>query len=247
MVLTAVRGALGFLTRLPIGRTEEAWLALGAAPAAMVLAGYVVGGLVALPFALPLPTVTLGLAYVVALVAVTGITHLDGLADLGDAAAVHGEPARRREVMGDASLGVGGTVAVAVDVLGLTLAGVALAGLPIRVALGLVVASEVGAKLSMVVLSVLGRAAHEGLGASLTGARPRHLIVAGVLAAPGAVLAWPTVAGAVSLATALAVALGILWWARARIGGVTGDVFGATNELARLAALHAGVVAWTLS
>jgi adenosylcobinamide-GDP ribazoletransferase len=35
------------------------------------------------------------------------------------------------------------------------------------------------------------------------------------------------------------------WWARRRLGGVSGDVMGAANELARLVALHAGVIAWT--
>ncbi len=36
----------------------------------------------------------------------------------------------------------------------------------------------------------------------------------------------------------------MLWWARARLDGVTGDVIGAANELARVAALHTGLVAW---
>ena len=31
-----------------------------------------------------------------------------------------------------------------------------------------------------------------------------------------------------------------------RLGGVTGDVFGAANEIGRLAGLHAGVIVWTL-
>jgi adenosylcobinamide-GDP ribazoletransferase len=43
------------------------------------------------------------------------------------------------------------------------------------------------------------------------------------------------------------VALALLWWADAALGGASGDVFGASNELARVAGLHAGVVAWTLS
>ena len=38
-----------------------------------------------------------------------------------------------------------------------------------------------------------------------------------------------------------------LRWAQTNLGGVSGDVLGATNELARVAGLHAGVVAWTLS
>jgi len=230
-----------------MGRSERAWLALGEFPVAMVLAAYLIGLLVAVPFALPLPAVTVGLGYVLAVVGITGVTHVDGLADVGDAVVVHGTPARRREVMGDAALGVGGTVAVGVDLVGLALAGVAIAGLPLRVAVALVVASEVGAKLSMVTLAVLGRPAHEGLGASLTGASYAHLLVAGAVAGPALALAWPSLAGVACLAAALAAGLIVLGWARARVGGVTGDVFGAANELARLAALHAGVVAWTLS
>ena len=51
------------------------------------------------------------------------------------------------------------------------------------------------------------------------------------------------------LSTALLAALTAAWllrrWARRRLGGVSGDALGATNELARVAALHAGVIAWT--
>ena len=40
-------------------------------------------------------------------------------------------------------------------------------------------------------------------------------------------------------------ALVVVRWADGALGGVNGDVFGAVNELARVVALHAGVVAWT--
>jgi adenosylcobinamide-GDP ribazoletransferase len=213
----------------------------------MVIAAYVVGTLAALPFLLPLPPVTAGPAYVLALLGLTGITHLDGLADVGDAAVIHGSAAERRDVMGDSALGVGGTVAVVIDLLGLTLAGVALAGLPIRSAVAIVLVAEVAAKLAMVALAALGDPAHEGLGAHLTGAGPGTLLVGALLAVPAALLAWPSPIPAASLLLGLATSAVVLAWARARIGGLTGDVFGATNELARLVALHAGVVAWTLS
>jgi adenosylcobinamide-GDP ribazoletransferase len=247
VVLRALRGAVGFLTRVPIGRSESAWMALGEQPAVMVLAAYAVGGLVAVPVVVPLPPVTVGVGFVLAVLAVTGITHLDGLADLGDAAVVHGSPARRREVMRDTTLGVGGSVALGLALVGLALAGVGLAGLPLREAVGTVVAAEVGAKLAMVGLASVGEATHDGLGSHLTGATERDLGSGAVLALPALGLTWPSPVAAVSLLAGLVASAVVLAWARARLGGVSGDVFGATNEVARLAALHAGVVAWTLS
>ncbi|MUW16062.1 adenosylcobinamide-GDP ribazoletransferase, partial [Halorubrum sp. CBA1125] len=124
---TALRGALGFLTRLPVGRDEATWEAFVQSPATFPVVGYLVGALVALPFLLPAPAPTVALAFPVAVYAATGITHLDGVADLGDAAVVHGDAAARRAVLKDSALGVGGTVALVAVVLGLATAAFALA------------------------------------------------------------------------------------------------------------------------
>lgn len=244
MVLTAVRGALGFLTRLPVGRSDRAWAALGEAPAVMVLAAYPIGALAALPL-LWLPGPVAALAYPLVLVATTGITHADGLADLGDAVVIHGSPAERRAVMHDAQTGVGGALALGLDLIGLALAGLALAGAPHLVTLGVVVAAEVGAKLGMVTMAVLGNAAHEGMGAHVVGASPIQLVAGVVLGIPAALVAWPLIAPAVALPAAVVGGLAVFAWAHSRLGGVSGDVFGAANEVARLLALHVGVVAWT--
>lgn len=239
----AVRGAIGFLTRFPIGRSERAWNALGGTPAVMVPTAYLIGAIAAIPI-LVLPEATAGVAYPVVLIALTGIAHADGLADLGDAAVVHGPPAERREVMRDTVTGVGGTAALALDILGLAVAGVALAGAPVRVALGIVVAAEVGAKLSMVGLAVLGGSSHPGMGAHFLDAHPTQLVMAVGLAIPAGLLGWPAPAPAVALLAAPVAAAAVAAWASAKLGGLSGDVFGATNEVARLAGLHAGVVAW---
>lgn len=244
MVLTALRGAVGFLTRLPLGRSDRAWAAFGETPAVMVLAAYPIGLLAALSL-LWLPAAVAAISYPLVLVAATGITHADGLADLGDAAVVHGSAADRRAVMADAQTGVGGSLALGLDVVGLTLAGLALAGTPARLALGVVVAAEVGAKLAMVTVAVVGNSAHEGIGAHVVGASPVQAIAGAVFAVPAAVVAWPRVAPGVALFAALLGGAVVYAWARDNIGGVSGDVFGAANEVARLLALHAGVVAWT--
>ncbi|WP_235853570.1 adenosylcobinamide-GDP ribazoletransferase [Halosimplex salinum] len=246
---TALRGALGFLSRLPVGRDERAWEAFRTAPWTLPVAGYVLGALVAVPVALalvtPAPAVTVALVYVLAVVALTGINHFDGVADLGDAVVVHGDAERRREVMGDTVLGVGGTLAVAVVVAGLALGAAGLAALPLTAAVGLLVAAEVAAKVAMATLVALGSAAQDGFGAAVADeTRPRGLVVPLVLAAPAAVLTLPSLAALGALVGALVVAVGLLWWARRRLGGVTGDVVGAANELARVAALHVGLVVW---
>jgi adenosylcobinamide-GDP ribazoletransferase len=246
VALTAVRGALGFLSRLPVGRDEDAWEAFAATPVSFPVAGYAIGALVAVPLLLPGPAPTIALLFVAGVYAVTGITHVDGVTDLGDAAAVHGDAARRRAVTKDAAVGAGGALAGALVVFGLGAAGAALADLPAGAAL-LVVAAEVGAKTGMALLVCLGSAPHEGLGSALTGnARPRSAVPVALVAVPAGALTWPRVLPSLSaLLAAVAVALLVRRWARRTLGGVSGDVLGAANELARVAALHAGVVAWT--
>jgi len=247
VVLTALRGAVGFLTRVPVGSDERAWNALGERVSVVVLVGYGVGLVAGLSVLLPVPAATLALLYPLAVVLVTGINHTDGLADLGDAVVVHGDPARRRAVMDDTAVGVGGIVAVGLALVGLAGGAVSLATLPTRAAIGLAVAAEVGAKLSMVTLAVVGRPSHRGLGSHLLGAGWVTLAVALALGGPATLLAWPSLAGLPTVAVGPILGVGLWLWARARLGGVSGDVFGAANELARVAGLHAGVIVWTLS
>jgi adenosylcobinamide-GDP ribazoletransferase len=77
------------------------------------------------------------------------------------------------------------------------------------------------------------------------GAGPRAVALALAVAVPAALFGWPTPAGLAAVAAGPLVAVGLLWWARANLGGPSGDVLGASNELARVVALHAGVVVWT--
>lgn len=248
-MLTAVRGALAFLTRLPVGGGERAWNAFRRTPVAFVVAGYVVGVLVALPHSLPVPVPTVVTCYLATLYLVTGITHVDGLADLGDAAAVHGTAVDRREALEDPGVGVGGALAVGVTLVALTLAGLGVAGAGPRVAIRIVLAAEVSAKTGMAGMAALGTPGHEGLGSAVVGeAGPASLLPVVAAALPVA-LAAPTGAApalAVTLLTGPAVAVLVGRWATRALGGVTGDALGAANELGRIAALHAGVVTWTL-
>ncbi|WP_232700790.1 adenosylcobinamide-GDP ribazoletransferase [Halobacterium wangiae] len=251
MVLTALRGALGFLTRLPVGHGGESWQAFRGSPWAFPLAGYAVGALLAVPLLAlrtPAPGTTVAFAYVAWVVAVTGINHLDGVADVGDAAVVHGDRADRHAVLKDSAVGVGAAAAIALVFLGLAFGALGVVSFPLEIALAVVVAAEVGAKLGMAAVACLGTATHEGLGSQFTErASEADLLPAAVVAVPAVALSWPSPVASGALAGAVAVSLLALWWVRRLLGGVSGDAFGLVNEVGRVAGLHAGVIVWTLS
>jgi adenosylcobinamide-GDP ribazoletransferase len=260
VVVTALSGALGALSRLPVGRSEAAWDAFRRAPLTFPLAGYVIGALVASPFLLtgapltaflgigvPLPTAAV--CYLVVLYSLTGISHVDGLADLADGAAIHGEADERLAVMADSMTGAAGTLAVSLAVVTLALGALAIAGAGPALAFAAVLCAEVSAKTGMATLVCFGGAAHEGLGSQLVAGSDWRSFVPVASAAFPVLLLTPIRGGPALLATLLAgpaLASVLLLWSRRRLGGVTGDVLGAANELGRVVAIHAGVVVWTL-
>ncbi len=257
--LGALRAGFGFLTRLPAGKTIESdWDAFCQSPWVLPIVGFVVGGFAAIPMlatgSLPGPTVAVG--YVTAIYLLTGIHHLDGVADLGDAIVVHGDRERRRSVLKDTTTGVGAILAVSLVVAGLALGGLAVTTMPIVIAVTVVVAAEVGAKLGMATMAAFGTASHDGLGSQLIeSVGPTGLVLA-VPASISAAMIVPFAGSAAPIETS-GIAMGTLggailgatvpWvWARRRLGGINGDVFGAANEVGRLVGLHVGVIAWTL-
>jgi adenosylcobinamide-GDP ribazoletransferase len=241
---SALRGGVAFLTRLPVGGDEDDWRRFQTVPAVFPAVGYLVGAVAAVPF-LVAPDAAAALSYVVVLVALVGVTHLDGVADLADAAVVH-DGTGRRAALKDTTTGVGAVVGVAVVLVGLALGGLALSGLATRAAVAIVVASEVGAKLGMATVACAGTASHDGLGAGFTrAAEPALLVGPAVVAAPAALLTGIDLAAPVAVLAGPLVALAVVRWADGALGGVNGDVFGAVNEISRLVALHAGVIAWT--
>lgn len=244
MALNAIRGGVGFLTQIPLGHDEQALDAFRNTPSVFPLVGYLLGSMLILPFLLPLPAETTALVFVVWIYVITGINHIDGVADLGDAVVVHGDQERRRAVMTDTTIGVGAMVALVLTLVGFAFAGLALARVPMRF-LAIVIAAEVGAKFGLAMVACLGTASHSGLGSSFTTMLgKRELLVPAIISSPAILLTFPHPAAAVAFLGAIGTAVAVLVWARSRVGGVSGDVFGAINEWGRLVALHSGVILW---
>ncbi|WP_411799353.1 adenosylcobinamide-GDP ribazoletransferase [Halonotius sp. F2-221B] len=246
----AIRGAVGFLTRIPVGGTEADWVAFCRRAYSLPVVGYLVGGLAGSVFFLPVQPPTLVAAYLVGLYLLTGVTHADGVADLGDTLAVHGDADRKRDVLKDSATGVGGTLLLAVTLFVVALGALSFAGIGPWRALRLVVAAEVGAKLGMVLVACYGRPAHEGLGSQLVGELTHRSLAPAIAVSLPAIAAAPNglaPALVAAVATGPAVGVTVLTWGHRTLGGVSGDLLGATNEIGRALALHVGVSVWILT
>jgi adenosylcobinamide-GDP ribazoletransferase len=235
----AAAAAVAFLTRVPVGRVvqlEAADVARGAA--LFPLVGLGIGAIVgALADALADP-LTAPLAAVLAVAAgavLTGALHLDGLADAADALGAQTR-AQALEIMRDHRIGVYGALALVFDV-GLKI--VAVAVLAARGdALRFWACAACVARVSPVVLGVaLPYARATGKAGFVAAAGPAGTAIAVATGVAASVLlhAWPLALVPVAAVALLAPVL-YRW-----LGGVTGDVLGASAELTEAAALVLGV------
>jgi adenosylcobinamide-GDP ribazoletransferase len=215
----------------------------------MPLVGALVGALVgvvilaaAALFPSPLPVV-LGL---VASVIMTGALHEDGLADTIDALGGGATAERCLEIMKDSRIGTYGVLAL-VAVFALKAASLDAIG-PLTV-VGVLIAAYAGGRLAAVLaLTFLPYAGGDNVKVSRTPVRMtgRELAVAIVTAVAIGVVAMQAAVFAIASTVSLLAAALVAWIARRKIGGYTGDVLGAVEQvyeaafLAVAAALIAG-------
>lgn len=224
--------ALGFLTRLPLGRDLAPLPRLADAAWAFPLAGLVA----ALPGALILWALPGALGAILAIGAtiwLTGGLHEDGLADLADGMGAR-DPARRLEVMRDSRIGSFGVLALGL-VTALRIAALAGTDMAPLALIAVAMASRAGIAAAM----RLPPARASGLGAGA--GRPALRVLAGA-AGLAAVAALLLLGVAAALCMLAAVALAQAWLAaRAmrRLGGQTGDVLGALQQVGEAAGLVA--------
>ncbi|HZR82271.1 MAG TPA: adenosylcobinamide-GDP ribazoletransferase [Candidatus Binatia bacterium] len=239
--LGRLRLAVSFLTRIPVGAPEASPADVGRSLALFPVVGLVLGGaLAALARLLEsrLPEEVLAALLVAALAALTGALHLDGVADVFDGlGGGRGDRERTLALMRDSRIGGHGATALVLAVIAKvsTLAAVLPAG-NLRV---LVVFPAIGRWLAVLLVVVYPYARSEGLGRAFTEhAGARELALATAVTAIAA--AW-TGAGAIAAAGAAALAaLAFGAWLTRRLGGLTGDAYGAAVELGEVAFL----VAW---
>lgn len=237
-----IPAALGLLTRLPVPVNGAQATARGAAAAwAWPLAGLAVAVLAALAgwlaLLIGLPAGVAAALVLAVQVATTGALHEDGLSDSLDGLWGGATRERRLEIMKDSRIGSYGVLALILSML-LRWSAIAalLAGTGWAAAL---IAAALLSRGGMVALAAALPFARPGGLAASVGHPPRAAVaLALALALVGAFL----LTGRAGLAAAVVAALALTLWAaiaRARIGGQTGDILGAGQQIGEIAVLLA--------
>lgn len=248
--MRGLRAALGFLTVFPVGpgrrgdirglSSARAWF-----PAVGLLIGAVLAGIDlslrwlhtagsaadVVPVASQILT---GAVLVVALVAMTRALHLDGFMDTCDALLGGSSPEHRRRILKDPGVGA---FAVAGVVCLLLLKVVAVSALPDNIRPWLLILVPCISRGAMLlVMEVFPYVGGEGLGAAFLKRRCQGAPIFGatLVVAAGILLAGPWSLVLLALAGLSAWLVGTL--AGRLLGGATGDIYGAVNEIAEAVA-----------
>lgn len=230
--------ALALLTRLPIAKAgtrgaAAAWAWPLAGLVVALLAGVV--GWIALSLNLPTPVVA-GLVLATQ-IAATGALHEDGLADTADGLWGGHDTARRLEIMKDSHIGSYGVLALGLSLL------LRWSTLSALIASGSLFAPLVAvAVLSRAPMAVLAAALPNARGGGLSAHVGRPAQESATLAVGVALLLAFAALGWTMLAPVFWAALGaiaIAAIAKRKIGGQTGDILGASQQITEIAALVA--------
>lgn len=239
-----IPAALGLLTRLPVRVDSEKAANRGAAAAwAYPLIGAFIGVIAALiaagTLALGLPETVVAVFIIATQIILTGAMHEDGLADCADGFWGGWDPARRLAIMKDSQIGTYGVLALG---LSLMLRWVTLTALLSHGSVfAILVCCAMGSRAAMVgVMAVMTNARDGGLSRAV--GRPSYATasIAALVSGVAVILAFGT--GAILMiivACALAIGTGLV--ARAKIGGQTGDVLGATQQITEIGILLAAL------
>jgi adenosylcobinamide-GDP ribazoletransferase len=231
------RLALSLLTILPAGSLAE--LEPGDSGRAAIwypLVGVIIGFITAVGWGVSrlfFPLLPTSILTLVLWVILTGALHLDGLADCCDGLLSAASPERRLKIMADPHIGTFGVVGL---ILILLLKLGALYSLdPTKTFFILIFASTIS-RWFVLLAGKQPLARPEGMAADFSaGLSDRSNLMAALI--PVALIFFGGWEAAIAAAVASLAAVGIISFARARIGGVTGDVFGLIIEISEVMVL----------
>ncbi len=227
--MNGLKAILSFLTILPSKEYDLKYIAdnLYLFPIAGLIIGLIVGLLAFLTF---INSIILALLITLALLIITGLHHTDALADFADGLMVKGDKEVKQRVMHDPSTGAAGVTAIALYLIGSIISLSLLANLSLFIA---IVSSEILAKYAMVLLAYLGKPAWNGIGSLFTNLNSKRFAIS-VIITIIMIYTLADIHGIYAFILTSILASILLAIANRSFGGISGDVFGATNEIVRL-------------
>ena len=239
---------LGLLTRVPVRVDTPVPTSMVARasrwfPLVGGLIGVVSAGVLGFGVLLGLPDLATALIAIGAIVLLTGAIHEDGLADVADGFGGGFNRFARLEIMRDSRVGAYGVIALVLSI-GLKAALLAaLIGAGIQIAAVAVIVAAMASRLTPVLLMrYLARARRDGMAVAAGTPDAASVRIAWGLSLAGLLLlpSWPAML--MTLAAVLVVFVGLGALATRRIGGQTGDVLGAGQQVTELLVLLGLVV-----
>lgn len=245
---------ISFLTQIPVKknvRIEDVKAKSYLFPFVGLLIGLIVAVAAFVAFGLlGAATDIAALLTLLALYLVTGLLHLDGLADFFDGVMAPGSREEKRRAMKDDKIGIAGLFA-AIFVLLLSFFAVKTVGVDLTADAfnfnlvsfygfaSVFVIAEVSAKLSMNTCLMLGKGfdSDEGLGTLFIRSSSPMKYLAALISAVLIALLFTASFRFCIVFTGIVVAFVVSYVAKQKFGVVSGDVVGASNELARCATL----------
>jgi len=244
--MKSLRLAIGFLTIFPLAPSGQAQM--GPARAWFPFVGLALGGILAgldLAAREALPPMVVGALLVVALLVLTRAIHTEGFLDTCDGLLGGHSPSRRLEILRDSHVGA---FAVVGGVGLLLLKWALLMGIDDDMRLGLLLVFPCLSRFAMVsTMAAFPYVRDQGLGTSFQSGRARWQVVLAFATAAVAGGLLLGLEGLALLGAAIGVALGLGWWVTRLLGGMTGDTYGAVNEVAEVAVLLFGLILFEVS
>jgi adenosylcobinamide-GDP ribazoletransferase len=238
---------ISFLTQIPIRKEvklEEVAAKTYLFPFAAVLIGLLVSVVAFVGFRF-LVTELASLLTLLIIYLITGLMHLDGLADFFDGIMATGSRSEKRKAMKDAKIGIAGLFAVifvllvvlfAIETVCATTSNFDFRAFYTFASVFII--AEVSAKLSMNTCMIVGKRVEDGggMGALFIRSSTRSRYVVALLSSAFIALICTIFTDPIRFFiafTGIVVAFVVVWIAKKKFGVVSGDVIGASNELAR--------------
>jgi adenosylcobinamide-GDP ribazoletransferase len=234
--------ATAFFTRLPVDAQAAGEWRLADSAWAFPLVGAGIGGAAALALLLAqligFASWPAALLSVLAGIALTGALHEDGLADTADGFLGGRDREETLTILRDSRHGTHGVLAIVLSVL---LRAAALAGIGDAIHAGLALIAAHAASRAALPAAMMGLtpARRDGLGATAGTPRAGGAIAAALIGGAIALAALGPGRGAIALGLAGVTVFALAELARHQIGGYTGDILGAFQQVAEIVILLA--------